>query len=192
LFLNPETRVGNDRLVAQPTGRGFASTGTILGRDIASSIQVGIEIVLTLPTLEDALGTSVGAGSVPTAATPLRGMSRIDRNHRTTMLLGLVLDFGFERSERPAMHPPFRPSLVCGFVALLGPLADVFQVFQHDRRARAGRLHDLLTEDVIGIFSEACSASLELAQVPFGRLRAFLLQSARCSSIPFFWLCCQP
>jgi hypothetical protein len=39
LFLTTE-RVGrgNDRLVAQPTGRGHAPTSTVLGRDIASSI----------------------------------------------------------------------------------------------------------------------------------------------------------
>src|SRR6266540_281475 len=178
LFSNPEIRVGNDRLVAQPTGKGYAPTGTVLGRDIASGVQVRIEMIPTLPTLECALGTPVGAGSMPTAATQLRGMSRINRNHRTTALLGLVLNFGFERGERPAMHPAFRPSLLGGFLALFCPLADVFQVFQHDRRTRAGGLHDLLTEDVIGIFSEACPTSFELPQVPFGGAAALLLQRA--------------
>ena len=84
---------GHDRLVAQPTGRGPAPTGTVLGRDVPSSIQIGIEIKSTLPTLELALRTAVGAGGMPAAATSLRGMSRVYRNHRTTLFFGLVLYF---------------------------------------------------------------------------------------------------
>ena len=61
-----------------------ALIGMVLGRDIASRIQVSIKMIPTLPTDEYRLRTAVVAGTMPTAATSLRGMSRIDRNHRTT------------------------------------------------------------------------------------------------------------
>jgi hypothetical protein len=113
---------GHDRLVAQPTGRGSAPTSTVLGRNVTSRIQVGIEMKSTLPTDEYALRTAVGAGRMPTAATSLRGMSRIDRDHRTTPFLGLVLDFAFETGERPAMHAAFGLPLFARTLALLCPL----------------------------------------------------------------------
>src|SRR6266511_4484359 len=130
---------GHARLVAQPTGRGSAPTGTVLGRDIASGVQVSIEMIPTLPTLEYALRTAVVASRMPTAATQLRGMSRVNRNHRTTPFLGLVRDFRLETGERPAMHPALRFAAPFRFHTL----ANVFQVLQHDRAARRGSLHDL-------------------------------------------------
>jgi hypothetical protein len=120
---------GHDRLVAQPTGSGSAPTGTVLGRDVTSSIQVGIEMQSTLPTCELALRTAVVAGTMPTPAACLGGMSRIDRDHRTTPFLGLVLDFRFETGEWPAMHPPFGQPLFGRPRSLLRALADVFEVF---------------------------------------------------------------
>src|SRR5262245_58115054 len=77
-------RIGHDRLVAQPVSREPAHTDTVLGRNIACAIQVGIHMIATLPTLEHALGTTVVAGPMPTAATALRGMSRVYHDHRTT------------------------------------------------------------------------------------------------------------
>jgi len=65
---------GNDRLVAQPTGRGHAPTGTVLGRNVARRIQVGIEMKSTLPTLEYTSRTAVVAGGMPTPAARLGGV----------------------------------------------------------------------------------------------------------------------
>src|SRR5439155_23916715 len=110
---------GHDRLVAQPTSRGYAPTGTVLGRDVASGIQIGIETHATLPTPKIALRTAVVAGGMPTAATALRGMSRVNRNHRTTSFLGLVLNLGLETQKRPAMHAAFGLPLLDAFLSLL-------------------------------------------------------------------------
>ena len=163
---------GHDRLVAQPASRVLAHAGMVLGRDIPSAIQVSIEMIPTLPTNECALRTTVVAGTMPAAATPLRSMSRIDRDHRTTPFFGLVLDFGFEACKRPRMHAAFCLAAPPG----LRSFADVFEVFQHDRCARLGRRHDLLTEDVVGIFSEAGAPTLQLPQMSFGAFCAPFLQ----------------
>ena len=55
--------------------------------------------VATHPTHKQIAGAAVVAGTMPTPAARLGGMSRIDRDHRTTPFLGLVLDFGFERGK---------------------------------------------------------------------------------------------
>src|SRR5262245_59743641 len=104
----------------------------VLRRDIASCIQVGIEMKSTLPTHEYALRTAVGTSMMPTAATLLRGMSRIDRNHRTTPFLGLVRNKAPELSERPGVHTALGRRAPLG----LHPLANVLEVFQNNRRAR--------------------------------------------------------
>src|SRR6266508_2441222 len=165
-------RVGHDRLVAQPASRKPAHAGMVLGRDIASRIQVGIEMIPTFPTLEHALRAAVVAGGMPAAATRLRGMSRIDRDHRTTPFFSLVLDLGFEACKRPRVHP----ALDLGAPSRLHPLANVFEVFQHDRRSRLGSSDDLLTEDMIGIPSEPRPAAFGLAQMAFGAFCAPFLQ----------------
>jgi hypothetical protein len=144
----------------------------VLGRDVASGVQVSIEMKSTLPTNEYALGTAVGASSMPAAATHLRGMSGINPNHRTTPFLGLVPDKALELSKRPGMHPAL------GFRAPLGlhPLADVFEVFQHDRAAWFNRLNDLLREHMITVAAEAPLPPPYTLEMPFCAARAFLLQ----------------
>ncbi len=89
----------------QPTDSRFTTTGMVRSRDIASAIQVGIEMKSTFPTFELALRTAVVAGGMPTPAARLGGMSRVNRNHRTTPFLGFVLDFRFEARKRPRVHP---------------------------------------------------------------------------------------
>ena len=109
----------------------------------------------TLPTHEYALGTAVGAGTMPTAATRLRGMSRINRNHPTTSFLGLVPNKALELSERSGVHTALGRRAPLG----LHPLANVLEVFQNNRRAWLGRLNDLLAEDMIGILPKPRPAS---------------------------------
>ena len=60
----------------------------ILCRNITGRIEVGMQVKPTFSTHKPTTGTAVVASSMPTAATGLRGMSRVDRNHRTTQFLG--------------------------------------------------------------------------------------------------------
>jgi hypothetical protein len=131
-------------------------------------------MVPTLPTPKHALTPAVVASDVPTAATLLRGMSWINHDHRTTSFFGLVLDFRLEARKRPRVHPSLGLSAPFG----LHPLPKVFEVFQHDRRAWPGGRHDLLAEDMIGIFPKSRPTLFQLSQMPFGRLCAPLLQGA--------------
>src|SRR5947208_1050405 len=101
----------------------------VLGRDVTSSVQVSIEIIPTLPTDEHALGTAVGASNMPAAATRLRGMPGIDPSHPTAPFLGLVPDKALELGKRPGVHPALGLRAPFG----LHPLANVLEVFQHDR-----------------------------------------------------------
>ena len=165
---------GHDRLVAQPTSRELAHAGMVLGRDGTSRIQVGIELVATIPTFEYALGAAVVAGCMPTPAACLGGMTRIDRDHRTTPLFGLVLNFRLEAGEWPRVYPALSFRAPFG----LHPCANMLEVFHHDRAAWLGGPHDLLAQDVIGIPPKPCSPALDPFQMPFGAFRASLLQRA--------------
>src|SRR5262245_15418598 len=98
---------------------------------------------------------------MPAAATHLRGMSRVNRNHRTAAFLSFVPDLHLEALSRPRMHPAFGSGAPFG----LHPLANVFEVFQHDRRSWIGSRDDLLTEHMIGILPKPRSATLQLPQM---------------------------
>ena len=50
-------------------------------------------------------------------------------------------------------------------------LRNIFQVFQHDRRAGLDRLNNLLAQDVIGVTTKTRLPVAHLLQVSFGRLR---------------------
>ena len=100
-------------------------------------------------------------------------MSRVNRNHRTTPFLGFVLDKGFELRERPAMHA------AAGF----GALRLIFVRFRMSVRFSSTIVapgstdgHDLLTQDMIAVAAEARLLVAHPFQMPFGRLRALLLQ----------------
>src|SRR5215212_1453588 len=98
-------RAGHDWLVdMQPTSITYSDTGMVLGRNIARRIEVRMQLEATGTTDKTATGSAVVAGGMPTAATGLRGMSRVNRNHRTTPSLGFVRDKGFELGKRPAMN----------------------------------------------------------------------------------------
>ena len=128
LRLNP--KVGHDWLVdIQPTGTRYTGTGMILSRNIARRIEVSMQLEATGTTHKTATGTAVVAGSMPTAATHLRGMSRVNRNHRTTPIFGFVCDKGFQLRERPTMHA----AAGFGFALDLRAPPNVLEVFQDDR-----------------------------------------------------------
>jgi hypothetical protein len=138
----------------------------VLSRNVTSSIQVGIEVIPTLPTNEYALGTAVGASNMPAAATRLRGMPGVDPSYRTTPFLGLVRNKALELGERPGVHP----TLGFGTPFGLHPLANVLEVFQDNRSARLDRLNDLLGEHMIAV---AAKAPLSVAH-PFEIRSSFL------------------
>src|SRR6266542_2106795 len=143
---------GHDWLVdSQPADSRSTTIGMVLGRDVTSSVQVSIEMISTLPTDEYALRTAVGASNMPAAATHLRGMPGVNPSHRTTPFLGLIPDKTLELGERPAVHPAL------GFCApfRLHPFANIFEVFQNNRRAGLGRLNDLLRKHMIAVTAEA-------------------------------------
>src|SRR5262249_10638773 len=142
----------------------------VLGRDIASRIQVSIEMKSTLPTDEYASRTAVGANNMPAAATHLRGMPGGYPSHHTTPFLGLVPDKPLELGKRPSVHPSL------GFRAPFGlhPVADVLEVFQNNRRAGRGGLNDLLGEHMIAVAAEAPLPVAYTFQMPFCALCALL------------------
>src|SRR6266487_3819935 len=119
----------------------------VLGRDIASRIQISIEMIPTLPTNEHALRTAVVAGDMPTAIAHLRSMPGVNPDHCTAAFLGLVLNKAAKLGERPGVHP----ALGLGASFGLHSFADIFEVFQHNRRAWLGSPYDLLTEHMIGV-----------------------------------------
>ena len=166
-------RIGHDWLVdTQPADSSSTTIGMVLSRNVASGVQVSIEMIPTLPTFEDALGTAVGAGTMPTAATCLRGMSRVNRNHRTTPFLGFVPDKALELGERPGVHS----ALGFGTPFGLHSPSDVLEVFQHDRSSRLNSLNDLLGEYMIAVAAEASLSVAEELEMPFCAACAFLLQ----------------
>jgi Family of unknown function (DUF5996) len=170
------SRAGHDWLVdCQPTSITYSNTGMVLGRDIAGRIEVSMQFIATGTTHKTAPGTAVVAGGLPTATTSLRGMSRIDRNHRTTPFLGFVLHKGFQLGERPRMHA----AAGFGFALDRCTLPNVGQVFQHNHCARFDRCRDLFGEDVIVVATKAGLFSAYPLQVPLGRLRALPSRAPR-------------
>src|SRR5436853_317190 len=156
----------------QPTDSRFTTTGMVRSRDIASAIQVGIEMKTAFPTLEYALRTAVVAGDVSAAATSLRSVSRVNRNYPTTPFLGFVPDKSLDLSERPGVYSalgrtsPFR----------LHPLTDVLEVFQNNRSSRLDRLNDLPGEHMIAVAAEASLPLPHPFEMTSGRLCTLLLQ----------------
>src|SRR5436305_10117913 len=109
---------------------------------------------------------------MPTPAARLGGMSRIDRHHRTTPFLGFVPDKTFELSERPGVNAP----LCFGLTTHLRALANIFQVFHHDRPTRFDQLDNLSGENVIAITTETSLPVTRPTQMPFGAPCALCLQ----------------
>src|SRR6266508_1746068 len=169
----PKRWRGHDRLVdTQPAGRGCTPTGMVLGRDIPSGVEVGMQREATRLTTEPPTGAPACAGRMPAAAARLRVMLWIDGDHRQAALLGLVRDKRLQLRERPRVNPAF------GFGLALGLHAppDVLQVFQHDRPAHLDRLHDLLAQNVVAVAPEPSLLPPHFPQVALGRARSLLLQ----------------
>jgi hypothetical protein len=169
----PSRRIGHDRLVdTQPAEGGYTAFSTVLSRDVTRSIEVGMQRVATRTTHKQSPGTAVVAGSMPTLAARLGGMSWVNHDHPTAPFLSFVPDKPAQLRERPRVDTPLR----FGLASHPGALANVFEVFQHERSAHLCRLNDLFGECVIAITAEARLLVAHLAQMPFGRFGALLLQ----------------
>jgi hypothetical protein len=101
----------------------------------------------------------VVAGSMPTATTGLRGMSRVHRDHHTAALFCLVREERLESGKRPAMQAP----LGGRFAFDCCPLANIGQVFEHQGTPRRAALDELFGQDVVTIPPESGLGMSEVA-----------------------------
>lgn len=160
-----------DRLPAQISSTDLS---TVLGRDIPSRVQVGVDFKPTFMTLELGTRAAVVLGCVSTARASLRGISRVYRDHRTTPLLGLVLDKLTKLGEGPGMQPSLGRSFFLG----LDSLSYVGEVFENNCPTSGGRLNDLFGQDVVAITTKSSLGPAQFLQMPFGRLGAPSLESS--------------
>lgn len=144
----------------------------VLGRNISGRIEVCMQLEATRPTHKATARTAVVAGLMPTAATGLRGMSRINCDHRTAPFFGFVRDKRADLRVRPTMHA----ARCLGFAPDRGATTDIGEVLKDNRCARLTRLDNLLTQDVIAILPKPCLLASQVSQVPFGRWGALALE----------------
>ena len=144
----------------------------VLGRDIAGRIEVSMQLIAAFPTDKATTGAPICTGGMPAAAACLRGMSRVDHDHRQAALLGLVLDKALELRERPGVDA----ALSFGPALRLRSLPNVLEVFQHDRRAWLRRHGNLFGEHMVAVATETHLLVAHTLEVAFGRLAALLLQ----------------
>jgi len=140
-----------------------------------------MKFIVTLMTTKQTSGTPIVAGLIAAARTGLRGMSRVNRNHRTTACFCLVCQELAQLVIRPPVHPP---SLFT--TALFGPLTDMRQIFNGNRATFWRGLRDLFTQNVITIPSKLRLLVPDAAQVAFGAFCAALLQLAAQVEVPSF------
>ena len=175
--MTPHSRL----LDRQPIRSGHAGGGTVLGRDVAGRVEIGVEREAALATDERRLTAAVVAGSMPAGGAGLRGMGWIHEPHRYPNLLGLVPDEGLQLLERPSVQATGLPA-----VTDLDPSPDVLQVFEDDGAAGLHGDDDLLREDVVAVAPEAGLSAAHLLQVPFGGLGARGLERPAETEVAFF------
>ncbi len=122
-----------------------ATTTDVRGRD-----EIGVPSEGARFTGELALRRTIGFLAVSTSGTGPRGVPRINRDHRDSDHLGLVLDEGTELGKRPGRkRRPLGP-------ANRYPITDAVQIFDGDPAPGAfGLGDDFLADNVIDVGSEA-------------------------------------
>src|SRR5215469_2139666 len=119
---------------------------------------------------EFVLGLAISLVDHTALRTGSAGVARIDGNDGYAGKLRLVTHELAKLGKRPPMRTV--ALRLCG----LNPLADMRQVFDHNRAAGAfGVSNDLLADNVVGMFAEACLLSAKFLQAAFGGLGAALL-----------------
>jgi len=130
--------------------------------------------------VKDGLRTTISASLVPTLATGLRCMARVNLDHANTTSLRFVLNKGVQLGKAPTMQAPFVVALLTALLATphRGGVPDVLEVLQDEGTARGGMLHNVLREDVIVVSASPKLFPAQLFEVSFGRASAFGLQFA--------------
>src|SRR6266487_3832326 len=129
-------------------------------------------------TMKHGLRTTISAGLMPTFATGLRGMARVNLDHTDTTCLGFVLDKRVQLGKAPTMQAPF----VLAFLTVLlptshvGSLANVLEVFKHDGSAFRGVLDNAFGEDMVMVSVSPKLFAAQLLEMSLGRAAAFGLQ----------------
>lgn len=126
--------------------------------------------------MKQTLRATIIARLMPTPATRLRGVPRVNLDHGDPLRLRLVLYKAVELRKAPPVQPSFVLGLLVRASAHLGGLSDSGEVFQHDGTARGGVLDDAFREDVIVIFAAPKLLARQLAQVSLSASGAFGLQ----------------
>ena len=128
----------------------------------------------TANTTKHSLGSTVGTFGMPTRATTLAGVGRIDYDQGYTSLLCLV---GHKRTQLPKC--PIAVSLSLRRPASPAPRPDVLEVFKPYRSLRAfGLGNDALGNHVVGSGLKPPLASADALQAAFGALGADGLQGS--------------
>lgn len=130
--------------------------------------------------MKDGLRPAIVPGLVPTLATGLARVTRVNLDHTDTAYLGFVLDKRVQLSERPAMQTSLVVTLRTRLFASAHPrsITNVLQIFQHDGSALGGVLDNPLGEDVIVISASPKLFATQLLEMSLGRAAAFGLQLA--------------
>jgi len=132
---------------------------------------VGVAQKTTRHTGEGALIRSVSLIHTTAGGTGLRGISRINIDHRHACSPSLVVQEGTQLKERPRMQ---RGSLGAPKPY---PVADSAQVFQSEAAPSALRFcHEAFTQVVVRPFCEAGLAAGQRFEAAFGRVCAFALE----------------
>ena len=139
-----------------------------------------MQLEATGTTHKTALGTAIGTGLMPAAATRLRGMPRVHLGHHHPAFLRFVREKRGQLRKRPAMHAALGLRLPFG----THPLANIGQVFEYQGPPRGHRPSKLLRQDMIAVASKARLGMSEIPQVALGTLCAAVLQPPLEAKVP--------
>ena len=126
--------------------------------------------------MKHGLRTTIIAGLMPTFATGLRGMARVNLDHTDTTCLGFVLDKRVQLGKAPTMQAPFVLALCPSCHVPCGRLAYVLEVFKHDGSAFRCVLDNAFGEDMVMVSASPKLFAAQLLEMSLGRAAAFGLQ----------------
>ncbi len=135
-----------------------------------------MEGVATVLALEIRLRPTIGTVVLPTATTGLRGVSRVNLLDTHPFPCRFVSHKAEQLGKGPGVEMPLGLPLLAFAATDLGGRPDMLQVLKHEGTARGSMVDQAFGEDVIVVTMLPKQLTRKLLQVPFGRLRAFLLE----------------
>ena len=121
---------------------------------------------------------TIGFIAVTALGTRSARISRVNKVDGYASLLCLVSDKAFQLVKSPIAHLPSHFP-----IKTVGPLSDIFKVFQSECLAgKKCRLHKLFTDNVIDVLAEPRGFQAHLLQGALRPLRAALLQASTMST----------